>query len=84
MGVVHQFNDCQLYLEEFSSEDGSVLHEDTSSSAVVTTVMSVIIPIILASVELSNAEEAIKNKKKALDAAATNKNKALDAAAQDL
>jgi len=58
--------------------------EDTSSSAVVTTVMSVIIPIILASVELSNAEEAIKNKKKALDAAATNENKALDAAAQDL
>ena len=46
--------------------------------------MSVIIPIILASVELSNAEEAIKNKKKALDAAATNENKALDAAAQDL
>lgn len=53
--------------------------EDTSSSAVVTTLMSVFIPIILASVELDNAEEAIRIAKE------TNKNKALVAvAAQDL
>ena len=59
--------------------------EDTSSSEVVKTLLSFFIPMILASVELSNAEESIKNKKKVhvLDAAATNKNKALDAAAQD-
>ena len=57
--------------------------EDTSSSEVVKTLLSFFIPMILASVELSNAEESIKNKKRALDAAATNKNKALDAAAQD-
>ena len=57
--------------------------EDTSSSEVVKTLLSFFIPMILASVELSNAEESSKNKKRALDAAATNKNKALDAAAQD-
>ncbi len=49
--------------------------EDTSSSAIVTTVLSVIIPIILASVELDKALEAMRIADKE-----TNKNKALDAA----
>ena len=50
--------------------------EDNSPSAIVTTVLSVIIPIILASVELSNAYEA----KRIADIKETNKNKALYAA----
>ena len=53
--------------------------EDTSSSAVVTTILSVIIPIILATVELDSLSDSIRIADKE-----TNKNKALDAAAQDL